>query len=123
LSQTTFSKYIFDEIENILRTKLENIETADTLCGHTRKTQQAAVSSLRGSDAAVVIGGRGSSNSWRLFEACEKTGKPAVFIESADELDVRKLAGFSRITVCAGASTPPEHIDTVLAKIRNQFGK
>ncbi len=57
-------------------------------------------------DALVVVGGKDSGNTQRLFEIARTTGKPAYHVETEKELDCEALSGMQRIGISAGASTP-----------------
>jgi 4-hydroxy-3-methylbut-2-enyl diphosphate reductase len=60
-------------------------------------------------DAVVVVGGRESGNTQRLFEIARQTGKPAFHVENETDLagiDVNSLSAVRTIGITAGASTP-----------------
>ncbi|MDR1279928.1 MAG: 4-hydroxy-3-methylbut-2-enyl diphosphate reductase, partial [Opitutaceae bacterium] len=64
----------------------------DTLCYATQVNQDALGRALQKPlDAAIVIGGKNSSNTWQLYRLCEQTlGPRAIFIQS--ERDIHTLA-------------------------------
>ncbi|EIQ00905.1 penicillin tolerance protein [Opitutaceae bacterium TAV1] len=64
----------------------------DTLCYATQVNQDALGRALQKPlDAAIVIGGKNSSNTWQLYRLCEQQlGPRAFFIQS--ERDIRSLA-------------------------------
>ena len=67
----------------------------------------------------VVIGGRNSSNTTRLFEICAERAPRAFHIESADEIDPSWFEGCALVGVSAGASTPDDQIEDVLSHLRS----
>jgi len=70
-------------------------------------------------DAIVVVGGKNSANTTRLYQRCrDKLGLPARHIETADELRPEWFAGMTRLGVTAGASTPDWIIDEVVQRLR-----
>ena len=66
----------------------------------------------------VVVGGKNSGNTRRLFEICAERCARTHHIEAADELEARWFAGVETIGVTAGASTPQAHIDAVVAALQ-----
>ena len=68
-------------------------------------------------DAMVVVGGRNSANTKRLYEISREAGVTAWLVESAEELDAEALKPFETIGVTAGASTPEWIIREVLDKL------
>jgi 4-hydroxy-3-methylbut-2-enyl diphosphate reductase len=64
-------------------------------------------------DAVVVVGGKESGNTQRIYEVARSTGKPAFHVETEEELDLDALANFRQVGVTAGASTPNWQIKKV----------
>ena len=91
----------------------------DTMCSATQRRQKAAAELAGQVDAMVVIGGRNSSNTTRLAEICADACAKAIHVESADELSPGDLAGCETVGVTAGASTPTEQIDEVVARLES----
>lgn len=90
----------------------------DTVCFATKQRQEAAAALARDVDAIVVIGGRNSSNTTRLAEICAAACPRSYHIESPDEIDPAWFAGCETVGVTAGASTPEDHIDAVINRLR-----
>lgn len=88
-----------------------------TICSATRLRQDAAAELAGRVDAMVVIGGRNSSNTTRLYEICAAACPRALHVESAGELDAAWFAGCKVVGVSAGASTPESQIQAVLARL------
>jgi 4-hydroxy-3-methylbut-2-enyl diphosphate reductase len=85
----------------------------DTICDSTEK-RQAEVQCLAAQvDAVVVVGGKESGNTQRIYEVARSTGKPAFHVETEEELDLDALAHFRQVGVTAGASTPNWQIKKV----------
>jgi len=99
-------------VEELQRRGLEPL-VKNTICQSTRKRQKAAEELARGVDAVVVIGGKISSNTTRLFEICKSFCPRTYHIESPAELNPLWFEGAKRIGVTAGASTPEEQITAV----------
>ena len=58
------------------------------------------------SDAVIVIGGKHSSNTTKLFDVCKQNCNKTFHIETAEELGDIDLTGCLEVGVGAGASTP-----------------
>lgn len=118
ISQTTFSRELYAEICAILEKKFPGIGIASSICPATEKRQEALTELAGKVDAVIVIGGKNSANTIRLYQSALKLGKKAWLIENADELpdEIRKF-GFVGIT--AGASTPDWIIKEVADKLKS----
>jgi 4-hydroxy-3-methylbut-2-enyl diphosphate reductase len=124
LTQTTLS---VDETEGIiaaLRRKYPRIvgpNKAD-ICYATQNRQEAVKNLVGECDVVVVLGSKNSSNSQRLAEIARDTGKPAYLIDTAAELRDEWFRPTDTVLVTAGASAPEEHVQAVLAKLRDWYG-
>lgn len=117
--QTTQSRERFDEVLGELEKRGLDVEVRDTICFATVQRQRAAVELSSRVDVMVVIGGRNSSNTTRLFEICAERAPRAFHIESADEIDPSWFEGCALVGVSAGASTPDDQIEDVLSHLRS----
>ena len=61
----------------------------------------------------VVIGGRHSSNTQKLYEICKKECNDTYYIQTLNDLDVQKLLSVGCVGITAGASTPKKIIEEV----------
>ena len=86
----------------------------NTICFATRQRQDAAVVLAKQVDAVVVIGGKNSSNTSKLFKICKENCDRSYHIESLDELDPEWFENCEIVGVCAGASTPEEQIQSLI---------
>lgn len=84
-----------------------------TICFATRQRQDAAAELAGEVDAMIVIGGRNSSNTTRLFEICIAICSNTHHIESVGEIDPGWFAACETVGVTAGASTPGDQIKAV----------
>ncbi len=106
VSQTTFNAKIWEKIQNFLKKVCTNAEIFDTICSATSMRQKEAYELSLSSDAVVVIGGRHSSNTAKLFSVCKVNCDKTYLIETAKELSMDCFNGCDNIGVVAGASTP-----------------
>ena len=58
----------------------------------------------------IVLGGKNSSNTTRLFEICKAAAPAAYHIEDVEDIDPSWFDGCATVGVSAGASTPEEQI-------------
>lgn len=114
VSQTTFNNEIWLLCQKTLKKVCTNAEFFDTICNATAKRQEEAAALSAECDGMVVIGGKHSSNTSKLFEICSERCPVTVHIETADELDKNIFSGCSLVGVVAGASTPARIIKEVL---------
>ena len=112
--QTTQSKENLDAIVDELQMRGHRPLVKNTICFATRQRQEAAAKLAEGVDAIVVIGGRNSSNTTRLFEICKQRCEKTYHIEVCDEIDPGWFTGCKNIGITAGASTPESQIDAVV---------
>ena len=109
VAQTTQNSELFDRVKNWTATHHPHYKIYETICGST-ELRQAEVKRLAESvDVIIVVGGRTSGNTRRLFEIARKTGKPAYHIETEKDLetiDIKVLSAARQIGLTAGASTP-----------------
>ncbi|MBO5200841.1 MAG: bifunctional 4-hydroxy-3-methylbut-2-enyl diphosphate reductase/30S ribosomal protein S1 [Clostridia bacterium] len=106
VSQTTFNEKIWQKTEILLKKYCTNRKIFDTICNATSMRQAEAARLSKENDTMVVIGGRHSSNTKKLYDVCLMNCKNTVLIETADELKPEIFEHADAIGVVAGASTP-----------------
>ncbi|MCQ2401025.1 MAG: 4-hydroxy-3-methylbut-2-enyl diphosphate reductase [Lachnospiraceae bacterium] len=122
VSQTTFNARKFEDIVEILKNKMYDIRIVNTICNATQRRQSEAAALSRECDAMIVIGGRNSSNTAKLFDICRSSCRATYYIQCLD--DLRKVAirnSVRCIGITAGASTPKTIIEEVLNYVRTEF--
>ena len=120
VSQTTFNYKKFKDIVDILSKKSYDIDVMNTICNATEERQTEAGTIARQSDAMLVIGGKHSSNTQKLYEICRKECENTYFIQTLDDLDLKQLQSFRSVGITAGASTPNNIIKEVQANVRHE---
>ena len=118
LSQTTYSPKEFEKIENLFRQKFHNLAVMNTICPATNERQQALLELCSQVDGVLVVGGKNSANTKRLYQTAAANCALAAHIQSAEEIpqDFFKL---QKVGITAGASTPDEiikEVENVLCK-------
>ncbi len=114
VSQTTFNAEIWGNIQKKLKKVCTNAEIFDTICNATSMRQSEADALSKVNDAIIVIGGKHSSNTAKLFDVCRQNCQRTYYLETADELSGIDLSGCSSVGVVAGASTPAGIIKEVI---------
>ena len=114
VSQTTFNQKIFENCCKILKKVCTNATIFDTICNATSLRQQEANDLSRVNDVMIVIGGRQSSNTAKLYSVCVANCKNTYLIETAKELKTDFFKNANSIGVVAGASTPAGIIKEVI---------
>ena len=112
LSQTTYSPKEFEKIENLFRQKFHNIAVMNTICPATNERQQALLELCQQVDGVLVVGGKNSANTKRLYQTAAANCKLAVHIQSASEIPEEFFA-LDKVGITAGASTPDSIIKDV----------
>ena len=114
VSQTTFNAKKWEKAQIFLKKLCTNAKIFDTICNATAMRQEEAQRLSECNDHMVVIGGRHSSNTKKLFEVCKALCKKTVLIETADELSADFFKDCESVGVVAGASTPAGIIREVI---------
>lgn len=115
--QTTQTRDALEDVLAGIRAQGVEPQVKDTVCTATRQRQQAAAQLAGQVDAIVVIGGRNSANTTHLAEICAAECTRTHHVESAAELEPAWFAGCETVGVTAGASTPDDQIEAVIAAL------
>ena len=121
VSQTTFNYNKFQELVEIMTKKGYDITVLNTICNATEERQTEAEQIAREADAMIVIGGRASSNTQKLFEICKKECENTYYIQTSKGMDYNKLKSINNVGITAGASTPNNIIEEVSKNVRNEL--
>ena len=113
VAQTTQNSGLYAEIKAWAAVHRPHYKIYDTICDSTEKRQAEVQCLATQADAVVVVGGKESGNTQRLYEVAKASGKPSFHVETEEELDLDALAHFQQIGVTAGASTPNWQIKKV----------
>jgi len=122
ISQTTqtWSAFIgfVRQLAGAVEPGIEEIRFVNTLCKVTQGQQEAAIELAGKSQLMIVIGGRNSANTRHLVEICSPLVETHS-VETAEEVKSSWIAGKHRIGITAGASTPDEAVEALVAKLRS----
>lgn len=120
VAQTTFNYKKFKDIVDIFSKKSYDIDVMNTICNATEDRQTEAAAIAGDSDAMIVIGGKHSSNTQKLYEICKNVCPDTHFIQTLDDLDLKQFQSFRSVGITAGASTPNTIIKEVQSYVRNE---
>jgi 4-hydroxy-3-methylbut-2-enyl diphosphate reductase len=122
ISQTTQTQSAFikfaRQLMDTVRPKIEEMRLVNTLCKVTQGQQEAAIKLARRTQLMIVIGGSNSANARHLVEICSPLVETHL-VETGEEVDNSWLVGKHHIGITAGASTPDEAVEELVAKLRS----
>ena len=121
VSQTTFNYNKFKDLVEILEKKRYDRIVLNTICSATEERQLEARQIACEADTMIVIGGRHSSNTQKLYEICRKECKNTYYIQTLVDLDTRPFQCIGCVGITAGASTPNNIIEEVQKYVRIKF--
>ena len=117
IAQTTFSPTEYEKIVGVVQEKCPDVEVFRSICSATMKRQEALLSLEGKVDGIIIIGGKNSANTRRLYERALKISGKAALIEDESEIpdDFFELES---VGLAAGASTPDCVIDAVEQRLK-----
>ncbi|MDO8526047.1 MAG: 4-hydroxy-3-methylbut-2-enyl diphosphate reductase [Candidatus Omnitrophota bacterium] len=120
ISQTTQSKGNFQDVVKVISEKNpKELRVFNTICEDAESRQAQAEALSRQVDLMIVVGGRNSANTKRLFDVCAGDSGRAHLVETEAELDKRWFRPGRSTGITSGASTPEWMVKRVVRKIRS----
>ncbi len=119
VAQTTIRKTFLKKVSEITKKHFTNAEIFDTICNATAERQTAAAELAKRCDCMLVVGGKNSSNTLKLYDVCREYCENTYCIENAKELKKYIHKGMFpenknlKVGITAGASTPDSVIKEV----------
>ena len=121
VAQTTFNYNKFQYIVEIFEKKGYNVSIVNTICNATEERQRSARVLAREADVMIVIGGKHSSNTRKLYDICCEECANTVFLQTLDDLHLELPEAVRLVGITAGASTPNKLIEEVQNYVRINF--
>ena len=119
VSQTTFNyKKFRDIVEKISKTRYD-ITVLNTICNATQERQVEAMRIASQVDVMLVIGGKHSSNTQKLYDICRKECKNTYYIQTLGDFNPECISSVRSVGITAGASTPNNIIEEVHTKCQS----
>ena len=119
VSQTTEKEENWKNTINNLTPHVKELLSFNTICSATEVRQKSIDELSKVSDAVIVVGGKNSSNTTKLYEIAKSNCTNTIHIENVNELPKEFIENesFEKIGITAGASTPDWIIKEVIDKL------
>ena len=121
VAQTTFNYNKFQDLVEKFEKKGYDILVLNTICNATQERQVEARQIASQVDVMIVIGGRNSSNTQKLYEICRRECKETYYIQTLKDFKPEKAGSVRSVGITAGASTPNQIIEEVHTNVRIKF--
>jgi 4-hydroxy-3-methylbut-2-enyl diphosphate reductase len=121
LAQSTQDIHLFSKVVGILVEKTRELTVHNTICQSTQTRQKSTLELASGVDVLFIIGGKNSSNTYKLYKNSRNILSNTYFIESAEQITPEMLSGAEKIGLSGGASTPPEAIQEAALRIKSNL--
>lgn len=113
VAQTTSSRRRVQSILRAVKARWPDALVFDTVCRATQVRQQEAEELAGQVDLMLVIGGRSSSNTAKLYDICKRRCSETYYIENFEDIPQNINYKNKKIGITAGASTPAGIIEEV----------
>ena len=118
-AQTTQNLKEWKKSQEIIKKYCTNAKIFDTICSVTEKRQTEAEELCKRVDTMLVIGGKDSSNTAKLYHICHNVCPKTFWIQTKDDIPFDKIGNSYNIGITAGASTPDSLIQEVKESMSN----
>lgn len=118
--QTTFSLEKFNAYVKKIKEKIGDdieLKVKNTICNATKIRQEETCEISKKVQCMIIIGGKNSSNTKKLYDIARENCKNTMIVETKDELDVNVVKKFEKVGIMAGASTPDDSIEDIINAI------
>jgi 4-hydroxy-3-methylbut-2-enyl diphosphate reductase len=119
VSQTTLDEETFLNIVEGLIKGAEELRVYNTICRSTGIRQKEAAMLSAKVDAMLIVGGKNSSNTTKLYNIVKTVQPNAYFIETEKDIKPEWFSGLHTVGITGGASTPDCIIDLVERRVKN----
>lgn len=120
LAQTTLSLKLWNQVEAAVEGFKGDVVLYNTICAATEERQLECQHLASRVDMMIVIGGKHSSNTQKLYHIASQYCSNAIHIENASELLMNVVRKCDNIGITAGASTPDWIIKEVIEQLENE---
>lgn len=123
VSQTTEKQENWQKTIGSVAERSKEFVAFNTICSATEVRQKSAMKISQSSDIMIVVGGKNSSNTTKLYEICKNNCENTFHVENSSEIDLEKIQTIKhdKIGVTAGASTPDWIIQEVIDKLKSNI--
>lgn len=120
LAQTTLSMALWHQLEETVKDFSGEVLLYNTICAATEVRQKECEDLSSKVDLMIVVGGKHSSNTQKLFQIASRHCLNAIHIEDASEMLMNLVGKYDNIGITAGASTPDWIIQEVMKQLENE---
>ncbi|HEY3278065.1 MAG TPA: 4-hydroxy-3-methylbut-2-enyl diphosphate reductase [Syntrophorhabdaceae bacterium] len=122
VSQTTLDTDTFTGVARGLMEGAQEIRIYNTICESTQVRQKEAAALSSTVDVMLIVGGKNSSNTTKLYTIVKKIQPGSYHIETEEDLRPEWFTGAKRVGITGGASTPDLIIDLVERRVNSFRG-
>jgi 4-hydroxy-3-methylbut-2-enyl diphosphate reductase len=119
VSQTTLDKGTFVNIVRELAGNVQELRVYNTICESTEIRQKESIALAGKVDMMLVVGGKNSANTSKLYKVVHTVQPRTYQIETADDVKPEWFRDVHVVGITGGASTPDLIIDTVERRVKN----
>ncbi len=116
--QTTLNMEFFKHAVSLLSMKVKELKVFNTICSATSIRQKEAKKLAQLVDVMLIVGGKNSSNTTKLYQISKSFNRRSYHIESKEDIKSEWFKGAKKVGITAGASTPQWVIEEVVEHIR-----
>ena len=120
VAQTTFNYNKFQDLVEKISKTYYDILVLNTICNATQERQVEARQIASQVDVMIVIGGKNSSNTQKLYEICRRECKHTYYIQTLEDFKPEITGTVRSVGITAGASTPNNIIKEVQTYVRHE---
>lgn len=113
--QSTQSEEYYEKMKNKIKYKIKEVVFYDTICKESEKRQLEVKELAKNVDLLLVVGGKNSSNTKRLYEIGKRFVK-TYHIENENEIKLEWFKNVKRVGIISGTSTP----DSVIKRVKKK---
>lgn len=117
LAQSTQDLEIFKQVVTALLERTKHLQVYNTICQSTLTRQKSTTALAKKVDVLIIVGGRNSSNTNKLFFRAKKILPRTYFVEYPQEITPQMIKDAGKVGISGGASTPPESLLEAVAVI------
>ncbi|MCH5184632.1 MAG: bifunctional 4-hydroxy-3-methylbut-2-enyl diphosphate reductase/30S ribosomal protein S1 [Oscillospiraceae bacterium] len=121
VAQTTINREKFVKAVEYIKRAEPSALVFDTICNATKERQTEAQKLSSESDIMIVVGGKHSSNTRKLYEISAKNCPQTFSIETFEDMPQNVIYKNKKIGITAGASTPRCIIEEVYTKMEEKM--
>ncbi|SHK17916.1 4-hydroxy-3-methylbut-2-enyl diphosphate reductase [Thermocrinis minervae] len=119
VAQTTQNEQFFKEVVGEIALWCKELKVINTICNATSERQEDVYKLAGNVDVMIIVGGKNSGNTRRLYEISKALNPKSYHVETAEELQKEWFEGVKRVGITAGASTPDWIIQEVYQRIKH----